>query len=156
MTDRELPSRRHLRRLQRIWTEDPVFFVTVCAVGRQAVLVPTFAPVLALGLREASQRHHWHVGRYVVMPDHLHFFCAPDADAGTLSDFVGGFKQLSTRRAWEAGWTGKLWQTEFFDHLLRSEESYGSKWEYVRRNPVRGGICREPEDWPHQGEIVIL
>jgi len=32
-----------------------------------------------------------------------------------------------------------IWQRGFFDHLLRSEESYGQKWNYVRENPVRGG-----------------
>jgi hypothetical protein len=30
-----------------------------------------------------------------------------------------------------------IWQREFFDHLLRSEESYDQKWNYVRENPVR-------------------
>jgi REP-associated tyrosine transposase len=25
-----------------------------------------------------------------------------------------------------------LWQPGFFDHLLRNDESYSQKWEYVR------------------------
>ncbi len=45
------------------------------------------------------------------------------------------------------------WQEGFFDHLLRSAESYSEKWEYVRLNPVRAGLCKEPEQWPYQGEI---
>jgi hypothetical protein len=48
------------------------------------------------------------------------------------------------------------WQEGFFDHLLRSSESYGEKWEYVRMNPVRAGLCRQPEDWVFQGEIVRI
>ena len=47
-------------------------------------------------------------------------------------------------------------QRGFFDHLLRSEESYGQKWNYVRENPVRVGISRKAEDWPYPGEIVII
>ena len=31
-------------------------------------------------------------------------------------------------------------QEGFFDHLLRSYESYAQKWEYVRENPVRAGL----------------
>ena len=36
----------------------------------------------------------------------------------------------------------------FFDHVIRSEESYEQKWVYVRDNPVRAGLVRSAEDWP--------
>ena len=29
------------------------------------------------------------------------------------------------------------WQKAFFDHVLRSSESYSEKWEYVYENPAR-------------------
>jgi len=93
------------------------------------------------------------------MPDRIHFFCASDEteQSKALSDFVGGFKQ----------WTSKgilrrlnlqppLWQREFFDRLLRSDESYASKWEYVRNNPVRAGLARSANQWPYAGEIVSI
>ena len=49
-----------------------------------------------------------------------------------------------------------IWQRGFFDHLLRSAESYGQKWNYVRENPVRAGLVAQPEDWPYAGEIVRI
>jgi putative transposase len=49
-----------------------------------------------------------------------------------------------------------IWQPGFFDHLLRTDESYGQKWEYVRMNPVRTGLVSTPEEWPYQGEIVRI
>ena len=48
------------------------------------------------------------------------------------------------------------WQEGFFDHLLRSEDSYAQKCIYVYMNPVRANLCGRPEDWPYQGEIVPL
>jgi len=36
------------------------------------------------------------------------------------------------------------WQDGFFDHLLRSDESYGEKWNYVLQNPVRAGLVSVP------------
>ena len=33
-----------------------------------------------------------------------------------------------------------LWQSEFFDHVIRSADSYTEKWNYVRENPVRAGL----------------
>ena len=57
----------------------------------------------------------------------------------------------------------RLWQPGFFDHVLRSNESYSQKWNYVRENPVRAGLVKSVEglvksveDWPYQGEIVYI
>ena len=47
-------------------------------------------------------------------------------------------------------------QEGFFDHLLRSSESYAQKWDYVRMNPVRAQLSKVPEGWPYQGEIVRI
>jgi hypothetical protein len=48
------------------------------------------------------------------------------------------------------------WQKGFFDHVLRSDESYSQKWEYVRENPVRAGLAKTLEDWPYWGELWRL
>jgi hypothetical protein len=49
-----------------------------------------------------------------------------------------------------------IWQRGFFDHLLRSEESYAQKWDYVRGNPVRAQLVEKVEDWPYAGEFVTI
>ena len=43
-----------------------------------------------------------------------------------------------------------------FDHVLRNDESYGQKWEYVRENPVRAGLVPRADDWQYQGELVFI
>ena len=49
-----------------------------------------------------------------------------------------------------------FWQPGFFDHLLRRNESYAQKWDYVWRNPVRAKLVAKPEDWPYQGEVHLI
>ena len=49
--------------------------------------------------------------------------------------------------------TGSVWQEEFFDHVLRSHESYSEKWNYVEQNPVREGLVENAGDWPYAGFI---
>jgi putative transposase len=49
-----------------------------------------------------------------------------------------------------------VWQRGFFDHLLRSEESYAQKWDYVRENPVRAQLVERVEDWPYAGELITI
>jgi hypothetical protein len=49
-----------------------------------------------------------------------------------------------------------LWQPGFFDHVLRSDESYSQRWEYVRENPVRAGLVSLADEFPYQGEFVFI
>jgi REP element-mobilizing transposase RayT len=108
------------------------------------------------GLRTAAESCRWRVGQYVVMPDHIHFLCAPRDRDGSLSAFVGWYKAWVTREAWRLGVQGRLWQPEFFDHLLRSALLYQQKWEYVRLNPVRAGLVQAPDEWPYSGQVDAL
>jgi len=88
------------------------------------------------------------------MPDHLHLFVRGD-QSFVLASWVKGLK-----RAISKGFPTKsrtpFWQPGFFDHLLRSDESYAQKWEYVRQNAVRAGLVKFAEDWPYQGELVRI
>ena len=61
-----------------------------------------------------------------------------------------------SKRLRETNGEGTHWEKDFFDHVLRSQESYLEKMEYVRQNPVRAGLVKRPEDWPYQGEIHRL
>ena len=49
-----------------------------------------------------------------------------------------------------------IWQRRFFDHVLRSDESYAQKWNYVRENPIRAGLVTVAEDWRYSGEIIRI
>jgi len=42
---------------------------------------------------------------------------------------------------------GALWQDESFDHVLRLNESFDEKLEYIRQNPVRRGLVARPEEY---------
>jgi putative transposase len=168
--------------------ESPVYFVTACTHEWRTVLATgAVADILIDEWRAAEKRHGWLVGRYVIMPDHVHFFCATEHNAKTLSVFVGAWKEWtskritreigpvvaagadrgfvvgaikkkprSTRAATAETATKRIWQREFFDHVLRSEESYAEKWEYVRQNPVRAGVAASAEERMFQGEIHPL
>jgi hypothetical protein len=48
------------------------------------------------------------------------------------------------------------WQKGFFDHILRSGESYSQRWDYVRENPVRAGFVTDWREWLFLGEVFDL
>jgi REP element-mobilizing transposase RayT len=149
---------KHLRRLDRVWVDNPIYFITTCTLLRKPILASKqVAAILSKEWRDARNRHGWAIGRYVIMPDHVHFFCAPQHDAKPLSIFIGFWKEWTSKDV-KSGerLSSSLWQEEFFDHVLRSPESYGEKWNYVRENPVRAGLVANADDWPWQGEIEVL
>ena len=151
-------ERSHLRRLQHLWLRKPVYFLTVCVAGRRRILhrAPV-ASLLSQALHDASRIHGWAVGRFVIMPDHVHFFCAALSDGKDLPAFVRDWKRWTARKIEEdAAIPPPIWQREFFDHVLRSPKSYSAKWDYVRENPVRAGLVTDADDWPYQGECEAL
>ncbi len=88
------------------------------------------------------------------MPDHVHFFAVPEADAKPLVTFVAKWKEWTTKNLASAlNLTPPLWQPRFLDHLLRSEDSRSEKWDYVRNNPVRAGLVANADKWLYQGHI---
>jgi putative transposase len=40
-----------------------------------------------------------------------------------------------------------LWQKRYYDHNVRSYQSFVEKLRYIHRNPVKRGLAGNPEDW---------
>jgi REP element-mobilizing transposase RayT len=140
-------------RLPRVFPDAPVYFVTFCTLHRRRIgNLTSVQKVFQTYADRALDEFNVAVGRYVIMPDHIHLFVSGGADF-ILMRWVGGLKRAITMAL---STSNKLWQPGFFDHVLRSDESYGEKWLYVRDNPVRAGLVTHSEDWPYQGEIVRI
>jgi putative transposase len=140
------------RRFDRFYIREPVFYITCCSLDRR--LIPQLKAAHRAFVRygERAEERNIAVGRYVLMPDHLHLFVKGDANFAFALD-----GRSKTRDGSPASCRSReLWQPGFFDHVLRSDESYTEKWNYVRENPVRAGLVKTADEWPYQGEIVII
>jgi len=91
-----------------------------------------------------------------IMPDHLHLFVATDDEQIAISAWMKSLKNTISKTRCENEVAPPHWQKTFFDHLLRSSESYSERWKYVRENPVRAGLVTSPQDWPYMEEIFAL
>ena len=148
-------DRKHLKRLGGVWENHPRYFITACIYDRKPLLAsPAVHDVLRTHWAKSLDLYGWAIGSYVIMPDHVHFFCT-DADGATsLSRMIGAWKQWSAKELCSTlNIQAPVWQKEFFDHLLRSDESYSEKWNYVRENPVRAELVANADDWEFSGHI---
>lgn len=92
----------------------------------------------------------WHVGDYILMPDHLHLFCAPHDVDVEIEDWILFWKRKFRRLHNNSHWR---FQSRGWHHRLRSGERYSEKWRYMMENPVRRGLVEKVEDWPHRGRV---
>ena len=112
---------------------------------------------------------------YVIMPDHVHFFCSPATNPP--HDFhlwMRYWKRLVTQEVWEGerpreplsrysdiaareyARPPRLWQSGCWDTQMRMRDQYENKWLYVRNNPVRKGLSESADDWLYQGVVSDL
>ena len=132
--------------------DPPLFFVTFNTDHRKKLLSNVQVHEEFRRFAESGEERGISVGRYVIMPDHIHLFVSGRRDF-SLTQWV---RLLKRRLSRVISLPESHWQRRFFDHLIRHGESYSEKWEYVRQNPVRAGLVARPEDWPWQGEIVSI
>jgi REP element-mobilizing transposase RayT len=131
-----------------------IVFITVCTKERKRILANDKSHEL---IRDAWRlKNEWLVGRYVIMPDHIHLFCAPGTmPREPLTPWMKFWKSHAARSSPKIR-DAPIWQREFWDTQLRREQSYAQKWEYVMQNPVRAKLVAAAEDWPYQGELNEL
>jgi putative transposase len=107
---------------------------------------------------------------FVIMPDHMHgivVICNPvvvvetvhapsllqqrgkptmseiSPKAGSLGAIIRSYKSAVTRLAGLAGFKEFAWQTRYYDHIVRDENSLCNIRQYVIDNPARWELDRE-------------
>jgi putative transposase len=103
-------------RLRRIFAHNPLFFVTFCTYERRKSLATDAVHTAFVSF--ATRAHldqNVAVGRYVIMPDHIHLFVRGPDDF-QLGLWVGMLKQALAKHIALAG-TSPIWQRGFFDNL---------------------------------------
>ncbi len=191
-----------LKRPDRLFVSHPLYFVTACTENRKPILANAKVHHDFQELCHAGLERGVFVGKYVLMPDHLHLFVAfndafesalaahrhtqtrpetPEACTENRATVAAVYDRRSPpvaavydrRGAMLSNWMKSLknslsktfrsmsipaphWQKGFFDHVMRSSESYSEKWAYVAENPVRKRLVVRSQDWPYQGEISPL
>ena len=153
-----MEQRKHPRLKGYDYSQGGAYFVTICTRNREKILSRISPvgpddpigpkPVLTqageivkryiLGIEKAYPGIT--VDQYVIMPNHIHLLLRfPSTDGGpmgssgpTLGMVIRGMKRMVTK---EVGHS--VFQTSFYDHIIRDEADYLTKWNYIDTNPAR-------------------
>jgi len=146
-------SRRNLPHFERPWAKYMVTFST----RDRRTLSPSARQIVLDSLL------HWNDRRYTlyaacVMPDHVHALLEPsvkhhnEANAPVFFSLTEIFHTVKSFTAHEINHRenrdGALWESEWFDRLIRSESDLAEKFEYIVRNPWEEGVCMAGGEYP--------
>jgi type I restriction enzyme R subunit len=100
-------------------------------------------PALAAIVAESLQRfdgERYLLGDFIVMPNHVHL----------LTCLLGTTEMEQQCKSWKRftageinrllGRSGRFWQEESFDHLVRSPEQFEYLRAYIANNPIKAGL----------------
>lgn len=126
--------------------------ITDCQVGRglapaeinDCIEYTKYGEIAERQLLSLKKRYPFlSVDKYVIMPNHIHaILILNDETAGasprpTVMDIVCTYKSLTTRECKQAEKIDKIFQTSFYEHVIRGQEDYEEIVKYIVENPTR-------------------
>ena len=156
----KLPKRKHTRLDNYDYSSAGAYFVTICTQNRQCVL----SCIVGRGLAPAETTEleytlfgeiaekqlflledrfpYLAVDKYVIMPNHIHAIMILNGEAAgasprpTITDIVCAYKSLTTKECKKNGLGEKLFQTSFYEHIIRGRVDYEEIAKYIYENPI--------------------
>ncbi|MEM5551694.1 transposase [Pseudoalteromonas neustonica] len=90
---------------------------------------------------------------FVVMPDHVHWLFQLKTHT-PLSSVVAKVKGR-TSFSMHKNKSEKIWQSGFYDSLIRHEKHLLHQSRYIAANPIRAGMVEQLGDYPHWDCIYL-
>src|SRR5437660_9095591 len=112
-----------------------IVFLTVCTKDRKAILASSESQALLIAAWGTAKM--WRVGRYVIMPDHVHLFCAPaESETQPLLQWVKYWNRRSSNLDKPSRVSGLA--ATFLGYAIAQERELRSEMAVCRRE---SGSC---------------
>ncbi len=156
--EQQLPKRKHPRLKIYDYSSTGAYFVTICTENRRCLLsrivgrglAPAEVELTAYGKISKEQLFLLEdrfacvkIDQYVIMPNHIHVILMMDDEAAgasprpTVMDVICAYKSLTTKKCKELQPIDKLFQTSFYEHVIRNGTDYKETVKYIYENPMR-------------------
>ena len=153
MYNPEIHHRRTIRLQEYDYSSDGLYFVTICTHGHKNIfgkivdsnlVLSDKGKVVELVWKELSNKYPQVVcHEYTIMPNHFHGiiqidnYCqggqTPPLQQTKLGNIIAFFKY---RTAKIINSDSRLWQRNYYEHIIRNQQSYEEITAYVIENPI--------------------
>jgi putative transposase len=152
-----MKQRRSVRLRDFDYSQAGAYFVTICThsaiswlgsvAGGKVQLTNAGTLVTEEWFRLPSRFTSLDLDSFIAMSNHLHGIlvsrsCA-DQPGPKLGQVIRAFKAASTRQIRVTSVPEFAWQRNFYEHVIRSEDSWNRIRRYVDSNPLRWELDRE-------------
>ena len=156
-----LPNRKPMRLPNYNYNQNGAYFVTICTKNKEKLLgkvvgdgvydipytkLSPCGKIVEKYITLMNKKYDYiTIDKYVIMPNHIHFIInitsdinvsvcrqAPNPTNELLPKFISLFKRYCNREYGE-----NIWQRSYFDHVIRDENDYLTKWNYIDGNPSK-------------------
>ena len=133
--------RKSMRNLPHWTREGATYFITFRT--KNVILTKDEQKVVLQHIIQ-SNKQFYSLYAAVVMPDHVHLILQPK-NSVTLSKIMKGLKGVSSRNINKIRVTkGSIWLDESYDRILRNEQEFLEKMNYILNNPAKQGLTDNP------------
>ena len=167
MKGKEFQQRKkiHLKDFAYSSCED-IFFLTICTANKQAFFSDSrVSKIITNELEHRYSSNEIKLFCYCIMPDHLHLLLSLNESytkkegafgERTLQNWVSAFKRYTAKILSEMFNVEPFWQSNFYDHVVRKDESLVEICSYILNNPVRKGMVSNWEEYPYSKMVDNL
>jgi putative transposase len=139
----------HLLRVGRVSLIGQTYHVTFTTQDRRRLFEDFW---LARGVMKQFSRFDGYgetrTHALMLMPDHVHWLFT--LESGSLGRVMSRAKSRSAHAVkTQRSDIDIVWQKDYYDHALRSDEAFLTVGEYIVANPVRAGLVENSGDYPH-------
>ena len=156
-----LPKRKHPRLKKYDYSSTGAYFITLCTQNRRCLLSRIVGRGLAPAEANDIEYTVWgkiaekqllsledrypslSIDQYTIMPNHIHIILILDKKTAgasprpTVMDIVCAYKSLTTIECKKNGLNEKLFQTSFYEHVIRDRRDYEEIVKYIYENPLK-------------------
>jgi REP element-mobilizing transposase RayT len=159
------------RRGRNNLTEERFFFLTTTIVKFLPIFSNQhFCEILTSNIKHYRERYKFVVSGFVIMPSHFHWIVIVNPKYGTISDIMRDIKKFT---AWQIfdylterkdrillelfegsaegfkNQTRKLWMPRFDDEVIRDQQMFWTKLNYIHSNPIIAGLVNRAEEYKY-------
>jgi putative transposase len=169
----EAKRRQGHRRLTRLkeydYSQPGAYFITICTKKRECLFgeiedgqmrINDLGEIVQLSWLDLPRHYlNLQLDAFVIMPNHVHgIIVVEDVGAGLkpaptvlenkkypLSEIVRAFKTFSSKGINKLRNMPRkpVWQRNYYEHIIRKDESLNKIREYIETNPLRWALDRE-------------